>query len=189
MTRTAARRPFHRSGLGVLTSLLAVGLLAAGCTSGVEDPVADPTAPSSASDAGGASGASDDGGDGTVVLAPSDGGGTGQATVEVSSDPYPVTPAPEGFEPPAACTGEGAYLTEVGSPSTPDLPERGGESLSIEAVSIDGEKAVLSATVDGGTREIESAAIGETVSIEDQWTISVTSVCGDTDQVEFDLID
>ncbi|UVY84228.1 hypothetical protein NLU66_01130 [Brachybacterium sp. NBEC-018] len=189
MTRTAARRPFHRSGLGVLTSLLAVGLLAAGCTSGVEDPVADPTAPSSASDAGGASGASDDGGDGTVVLAPSDGGGTGQATVEVSSDPYPVTPAPEGFEPPAACTGEGAYLTEEGSPSTPDLPERGGESLSIEAVSIDGEKAVLSATVDGGTRGIEPAAIGETVSIEDQWTISVTSVCGDTDQVEFDLID
>ncbi|GAA1323779.1 MULTISPECIES: hypothetical protein [Brachybacterium] len=183
MTRTAARRPFHRSGLGVLTSVLAVGLIAAGCTSGVEDPVAS----SSASDAGGVSGASDGGG-GTVVLEPSD-GGTGQATVEVSSDPYPVTPAPEGFEPPAACTGEGAYLTEVGSPSTPDLPERGGESLSIEATSIDGDKAVLSATVDGGTRAIEPAAIGETVSIEDQWTISVTSVCGDTDQVEFDLID
>lgn len=183
MTRTAARRPFHRSGLGVLTSVLAVGLIAAGCTSGVEDPVADPTASSSASDAGGAS----DGG-GTVVLEPSD-GGTGQATVEVASDPYPVTPAPEGFEPPAACTGEGAYLTEVGSPSTPDLPERGGESLSIEATAIDGDKAVLSATVDGGTRAIEPAAIGETVSIEDQWTISVTSVCGDTDQVEFDLID
>lgn len=183
MTRTAARRPFHRSGLGVLTSVLAVGLIAAGCTSGVEDPVADPTASSSASDAGGAS----DGG-GTVVLEPSD-GGTGQATVEVASDPYPVTPAPEGFEPPAACTGEGAYLTEVGSPSTPDLPERGGESLSIEATSIDGDKAVLSATVDGSSRAIEPAAIGETVSIEDQWTISVTSICGDTDQVEFDLID
>lgn len=188
MTRTAARRPFHRSGLGVLTSVLAVGLIAAGCTSGVEDPVADPTASSSACEAGGASGASD-GGDGTVVLAPSDGGGTGQATVEVASDPYPVTPAPEGFEPPAACTGEGAYLTEVGSPSTPDLPERGGESLSIEATSIDGDRAVLSATVDGSSRAIEPAAIGETVSIEDQWTISVTSICGDTDQVEFDLID
>ena len=183
MTRTAARRPFHRSGLGALTSLLAVGLIAASCTSGVEDPVADPTASSSASDAGGAS----DGG-GTVVLEPSD-GGTGQATVEVASDPYPVTPAPEGFEPPAACTGEGAYLTEVGSPSTPDLPERGGESLSIEATSIDGDKAVLSATVAGSSRAIEPAAIGETVSIEDQWTISVTSICGDTDQVEFDLID
>lgn len=183
MTRTAARRPFHRSGLGVLTSVLAVGLIAAGCTSGVEDPVADPTASSSASDAGGAS----DGG-GTVVLEPSD-GGTGQATVEVASAPYPVTPAPEGFEPPAACTGEGAYLTEVGSPSTPDLPERGGESLSIEATSIDGDKAVLSATVDGSSRAIEPAGIGETVSIEDQWTISVTSICGDTDQVEFDLID
>lgn len=160
-------------------ALLAVTLLAAGC--GGEDPAPDPGATSAASDAGGAS---DGGGDPGA----SDGGGATVATVP--EDTYPVTPAPEDFEAPAPCTGEGAYVAEVGSgPSTPEMPERAGQSLTIEAAGVEGDHAQLTAAIgDGDPRPVEDATIGETVGI-DLWTISITSVCADEGQVEYDLID
>src|SRR5699024_3024221 len=102
---------------------------------------------------------------------------------------YPVTPAPEGFTPPEPCSGEGAYFAEVGGTATPELPERVGEALTITAEGIEGADAQLTATLgDGSTRPIEDITLGETATI-DLWTISVTSVCEDTQQVEFDLID
>ena len=41
---------------------------------------------------------------------------------------------------------------------------------------------------DSPARDIEPITLGETVTL-DLWTLSVTSVCAETDQVEFDLID
>ena len=188
MTRTPASRPRPAGTLPRALALLgAVAVLAAGGSGGD----ADPAAGSAASDGGGttaASGASDGG---TVVVEPSDGGADeGLPSVAVGGDPIAVTPAPEGFSPPAPCPGDGMSLGVVGSAAEPALPERGGESLAVTATAIDGEKAVLTASVgDGAPQEIAPAAIGGTVSIEDQWTLSVTSVCADTHQVEFDLID
>ncbi|GAA4529363.1 hypothetical protein GCM10023160_28420 [Brachybacterium paraconglomeratum] len=164
-------------------ALFAVTLLAAGCgesSPGPEQPSASSSDTSASSDGGGAeAGGSDAGG-------ASDGGG--QTAAGVPQDPYPVTPAPEGFAPPEACSGEGAYFGKVGSTATPELPERAGETLTIDVVGIEGEDAQLTATLgDGSAREVEAVTLGETVTI-DLWTISVTSVCGDTQQVEFDLI-
>lgn len=179
-------------------ALFAVALLAAGC--GESTPGPDPSPPASAtSDDGGASdggGASDAGGssdaggaaegDDAAGGSASDGGG--QTAAGVPQDPYPVAPVPDGFVPPEACSGEGAYFGEVGSTATPELPERAGETLSIDVVGIEGEDALLTATIgEGSAREVEAITLGETATI-DLWTISVTSVCGDTQQVEFDLI-
>ncbi|MGO1391347.1 hypothetical protein CIK81_16510 [Brachybacterium sp. JB7] len=175
------RRPLPVRLVG---ALFAVTLLAAGCSAG-SDPAAEDS-----SAASGESATSDDGGDGesdgTVVADTSDGGGQTAASMPV--EPIAVTPAPDGFEPPAACSGEGAYFAEVGESSTPDLPERDGETLTIEATGISGENAQLTASLGGGeARPLEDITLGETAAIE-QWTISVTSVCEKTDQVEFDLI-
>lgn len=179
--RTARPRPSRSALAG---ALLAVALLAAGC-GGADDPAPAGGATSSAvSDGGGASdgGAVPDGG-GT-----SDGGG-GQSAAPLPVEPYPVTPAPEGFTPPDACSGEGAYFVEVGGAATPALPERADESLTIALSGIDGADAQLTATIgDGEPRPIEDITLGETVTI-DLWTLSVTSVCDATQQVEFDLID
>lgn len=173
-------------------ALFAVTLLAAGCGESTPGPEQSPPA-SVTSDDGGASG---DGGTSDAGGASEEGGASdsgasddgGQTAAEVPQDSYPVTPAPDGFVPPESCSGEGAYFGEVGSTATPELPERAGETLSIDVVGIEGEDALLTATVgDGSPREVEAVTLGETVTI-DLWTISVTSVCGDTQQVEFDLI-
>ncbi|MGP9581182.1 hypothetical protein [Brachybacterium sp. AOP35-5H-19] len=159
-------------------ALFAVTLLAAGC--GASAPEPERPLPASATSAASDGGGTSDGG------GASDGGG--QTAAEVPLEPYPVTPAPEGFVPPEACSGEGAYLGKVGSTATPELPERAGETLAIDVVGIEGEDAQLTATVgEGSPREVEAVTLGESVTI-DLWTISVTSVCGDTQQVEFDLI-
>lgn len=173
IARTARVRP---SAARLAGALLALTLLASGCGDSAPEP--DGTAPSAPASDG--SGASDAGG-------ASDGGG--QTAAGIPQDPYPVAPAPEGFEAPDPCSGEGAYFAEVGGAATPDLPERAGEALTIELAGIEGEDAQLTATIgDSSPRPIEDITLGETVTI-DLWTISVTSVCGDTEQVEFDLID
>lgn len=165
-------RPARLAGV-----LLAAALLASAC-GGEPEPDSSP-APSSQAPA-----VSDGGGEDAA----SDGGGASVAVVP--QDPYEVTPAPDGFEAPAPCTGEGAHLVELGSgPSDPALPARAGESLTIELTGIEGDHAQLTAAIgDGEPRPVRDATIGETVAL-DLWTISVTSVCADTGQVEFDLID
>ncbi|MGO1685345.1 MAG: hypothetical protein ACTHYR_10240 [Brachybacterium sp.] len=173
LARTARPRP---STAGFAGALLALTLLAAGC--GDSDPAPEGTSSSPA--------ASDDGGASDAGGA-SDGGG--QTAAGVPQDAYPATPAPEDFEAPDACSGEGAYFADVGGTATPELPERAGETLTIEVAGIEGEDAQLTATLgDGSPREVEPLTLGETATI-DLWTISVTSVCGDSQQVEFDLID
>lgn len=175
LARTARPRP---SAARLAGALLALTLLAAGCGGG--DPAPEPeetTASPAASDDGGAS---DAGG-------ASDGGG--RTAAGVPQDAYPATKAPDEFEAPEACSGEGAYFAEVGGTATPELPERAGEALTIGVAGIEGENAQLTATLGGGSpREIEAMTLGDTATI-DLWTISVTSVCGDSQQVEFDLID
>ena len=173
VSRTARPRP---SAARLAGALLAMSLLAAGC-GGQEPALEQATSAPAASDAGGES---DAGG-------ASDGGG--QSVAGVPQDPYPATPAPDDFEVPDPCSGEGAYGAKVGETAAPDLPERAGETLTIEVTGIDGADAELSATLgDGSPREVEALTLGETATI-DLWTISVTSVCGDSQQVEFDLID
>lgn len=177
--RTVAVRP---AAMRLVGALFALTLLAAGCGESAPNPEQTTSGPAASDDGGApeADGTSDGGG-------ASDGGG--QSVAGVPQDPYPATPAPEGFEAPAACSGEGAYFAEVGGTATPELPERAGETLTIEAAGIEGEDAQLTATIgDGSTREVEPMTLGETATI-DLWTISVTSVCGDSQQVEFDLID
>ena len=164
----------HRATLfGRCAAALAVGsLLLAGCGQGGDPAPEEEISQTGASDGGGE---------------PSDGGGATAAAVPV--DPYPVTPAPDDFEAPGACTGEGAHLAEVGSGGAePGLPERAGESLTIEVTAIEGDHAQLTAAIGSADpRPIEDITVGESVTI-DLWTISLTSVCGDLDQVEFDLI-
>ena len=177
----------HRPSRGRLAgALFAIAVLAAGCSdAGDSDQGAAPAA----SEAGGSSesGTSDGGGEDAVVTGSSDGGGKSSATVP--QEPFAVTPAPDGFEPPDPCSGEGAYFAEVGGgAASPDLPERDGETLAIEATGIEGDTAQLTATLgEGKPRPIEDITLGETATLEG-WTISVTSVCQETDQVEFDLI-
>ena len=171
--RTAPVRP---SAARLAGALLALTLLAAGCGESAPEPEHPSESPTTAT----SDGASDEGG-------ASDGGG--QTAAAVPQEAYPATPAPEGFTPPSSCSGEGAYFAEVGGTATPELPERAGETLTITAEGIEGEDAQLTATLgDGSTRPIEDLTLGETATI-DLWTISVTSVCEDTQQVEFDLID
>lgn len=190
---TAHRPSRARAVLGTVASMLAVAALAAGCTGGSSSPEESSPAASesaaseaTASDSGGtAAGGSEGAADGGAGA--SDGGAA--TAVAVPQDPYPVTPAPEGFVPPEPCTGEGAYFTEVGTSATPDLPERAGESLTVDLVSIEGDQAQLRATIgDSPARDIEPMTLGEIVTL-DLWTLSVTSVCEGTQQVEFDLID
>lgn len=179
----------HRPGRARLAgALLALSLLAVGCSGG-EDPAAeDAPASSSASDAGGQAPAVSDGGSGEAVVTGS-AEGEGQSSAAVAPEPIAATPAPEGFEPPAACSGEGAYLATVGGAAGPDLPERDGETLLLEAAGISGDDAQLTASVgEGPPVPIEDLSLGDTATIE-HWTISVTSVCSETDQIEFDLID
>ncbi|ASK66072.1 hypothetical protein CFK39_09885 [Brachybacterium avium] len=166
--------PVRPSAARLAGALLALMLVAAGCGESAPGPEQPPSSPA-ASDAGGSEpGASDDG---------------GQTAAAVPQEKYSVTPAPEGFTPPEPCSGEGAYFAEVGGTATPELPERAGETLTITAEGIDGADAQLTATIgDGSSRPIQDITLGESVTI-DLWTISVTSVCEDTQQVEFDLID
>ncbi|ACU84241.1 hypothetical protein Bfae_03660 [Brachybacterium faecium DSM 4810] len=171
---SARPRPVRPAVARVAGALLAVSLLATGCSE--SDPAPEESSAPAASDGG----ASEDGG-------ASDAGGSSSAGVP--QDPYPATPAPEGFEVPDPCSGEGAYFVDVGGTASPELPERAGESLTIEAVGIEGEDAQLTATLgDGSARPIEGLTLGETATV-DLWTISVTSVCEDSQQIEFDLID
>jgi hypothetical protein len=167
-----SRRPLPRPAL----TALAVCLLAAGCSGSPapeESGSAAPTSEAGASDTGGAP--SDDGGAATAAAVP--------------QEAWEVTPAPEGFTPPDPCTGEGAYYAEIGGETTPELPERGGESIAVAVEGIDGDTASLTASVgDSPEREVEPITLGETVTV-DLWTLSVTSVCADTERVEFDLID
>ncbi|MGP9538253.1 hypothetical protein ACT3SP_09580 [Brachybacterium sp. AOP43-C2-M15] len=171
-------------------ALLALSLLAAGC--GESDPAPEESAAApAASDEGGAEddGASDSGASDSGASDDDASDGGGRSAAGVPRDPYPVTPAPDDFEAPEPCSGEGAYYAKLGETASPDLPERAGESLSVELTGIEGDHAQLSATIgDGSARPVEDMTLGETATI-DLWTISVTSVCADTDQVEFDLID
>ena len=181
----------HRATLfGRCAAALAVGsLLLTGCGQGGDPAPEEEISQTGASDEGGADSSAGDGSDGASDSGgePSDGGGATAAAVPV--DPYPVTPAPDDFEAPGACTGEGAHLAEVGSGGAePGLPERAGESLTIEVTAIEGDHAQLTAAIGSADpRPIEDITVGESVTI-DLWTISLTSVCGDLDQVEFDLI-
>lgn len=176
--RTTAVRP---SLVRIVGALFALSLLA-GCGETAPEAEETTSAPA-ASDAGGTAAgedASDAGG-------ASDGGG--RTAAAVPQEPYTVTPAPDGFTPPSPCSGEGAYFAKVGESVTPDLPERAGETLTITLSEIEGEDAHLTATLGDGTeRPIEGMTLGESATV-DLWTISVTSVCEDTQQVEFDLID
>lgn len=173
---SALTAPVRPSAARLAGALLALSLLAVGCTESTPEPTAEPSSP-----------AVSDGGGAEEPSSASDGGG--QTAAAVPQEAYPVTPAPEGFTPASPCTGEGAYLAEVGGTASPELPERAGESLSIAAEGIDGADAQLTATLgDGSSRPIEDITLGETATI-DLWTISVTSVCEDTQQIEFDLID
>lgn len=181
--RTRPSRPARARLAG---ALLALTLLAAGC-GGDQDPEPSPDGASEASDAGGSS---DDGGAsdaGASDAGASDGGG--RTAAAVPADPYPVTPVPEGFEAPAVCNGEGTHLAEVDAgPAQPELPERAGESLTIELTGIEDDHAQLTASIGAGEpRPIQDATIGESVTL-DLWTISITSICSDDEQVEFDLI-
>lgn len=161
-------------------ALLTLTLLATGCGGERE---ASPDGAPEASDAGGAS---DQGGSTEDGETSDDGGRTAAA---VPADPYSVTPAPKEFEAPAPCSGEGAHEVEAGGdPAQPELPERASETLTIELTGIEDDHAQLTAAI--GSREerpIEDATIGESVTI-DLWTISITSVCSDLDQVKFDLV-
>ena len=178
-SRPSVRIPVHvtarsRTSLPRLAvSALAACLFVAGCSG---SPAPEESG-SATSDGGGVSDAGE----------ASDGGAATAAAVP--QDPWEVTPAPEGFTPPDPCTGEGAYYAEIGGEATPELPERGGESLAVTVEEIDGETAALTAAVgDSPAREVEAITLGETVTV-DLWTLSVTSVCADTERVEFDLID
>lgn len=189
-TNAATRRPTRARLAG---ALFAIAVLAAGCGDAGDLDQGETSAAPGASDAGtsDAGGASDGGGasddEGVVVTGSSDGGG--KTSAAVPQEPFPVTPAPDGFVPPDPCSGEGAYFVEVdGGSASPDLPTRGGETLSIEATGISGDSAQLTATLgEGKPRPIEDISLGETATLEG-WTISVTSVCTDADQIEFDLI-
>lgn len=181
-----ATTSLRRSRSARAAAVLAAVLLVAGCSGSPEED-SSPSEQGQAAEAPAASDGGGTGGDSGADDAASDGGG--QTAAAVPQESYEVTPAPEGFVPPEPCTGEGAYYAVQGEAATPDLPERGGESLTVSLEDIDGDSARLQARVgDGPVREIGPITLGETVGV-DLWTLSVTSVCADTDQVEFDLID
>ncbi|MFE5777485.1 hypothetical protein [Brachybacterium sp. NPDC056505] len=174
----AARRP-----VSLACALGAVLVLAAGCSGG--DGASDGADSGAAqSDGGGSSeatgaGASDGG-------ASSDGGGsTGDSSA--SAEPIAVTPPEQKPELTDACTGEGAFLVKGEKPNDPALPKRDDLTLKVSLEDLtDDDGADLVADIDGTQRPIETAHVGDTISV-DQWTLSVTSVCKDS--VEFDLID
>lgn len=173
------RRPRRASTPARLAALmLTAGLLAAGCSGETE------TAPEPSADGPVAS----DGGDDTTVES-SDGGGKSVAEVPAEDEPIEVTPAPSDFSlPGGSCTGEGMHLVEPDGEATPALEERDGVTLSIGVESIEKDSVELTATMDDGQpRPIEAAKVGDTIQI-DLWTLSVTSICQDLDQVEFDVI-
>lgn len=81
------------------------------------------------------------------------------------------------------------HLAEVGANAKPALPTRADESLIISVSSLTKDTTVLTAQVGGGDpRPTQPLHLGDTVQI-DLWTISVTSICPDQKQVEFDVID
>ncbi len=171
MLRPARHRTISTTTTTAAATLAALALLA-GCSSA--DP--SPAAPS-ANDAP-ASAPSDAGGD----SAPSD--------APESSEPatITVTAPPTGFTPPAdTCNGEGMHLATKNAPLNPALPDRGG-SADVRLGTIDGKTATLVVTsADGRTLSTDPAQVGDSIGIE-KWTVSITSICADTQQVEFDLI-
>lgn len=176
----AARRP-----VSLACALGAVLVLAAGCSGG--DGASEGADSGAAqSDGGGSSGASDagasDGG------ASSDGGSSGSTgDSSASAEPIAVTPPAQKPELTDACTGEGAFLVKGEKPNDPALPQRDDLTLKVSLEDLtDDDGADLVADIDGTQRPIETAHVGDTISV-DQWTLSVTSVCKDS--VEFDLID
>ena len=182
MAVTVARRP--RSAR--LVAVLAAVLLAAGCSGSPEEEGSSPAAQGTTAEEPAASDGDDSAGDDSAGGASDEGGKTAAV---VPQESYEVTPAPEGFVPPEPCTGEGAFYAELGGEANPGLPERGGEPLTVSLESIEGDSAQLMAQVgDSPAREIGPITLGETVAV-DLWTLSVTSVCADSEQVEFDLID
>lgn len=162
----------------MLGAAAVVILLASGCGGGgqgEDDEASQQT--SAASDAGGgseATGSSDGGGQG-----PSDGGSAGDEALA-------VTPPAQEPELTDACTGEGAYLASKDTKVDPSVPERDGLTLDVRAKGIEKDGADLVADIDGTRTPIETAHVGDTVTV-DQWTLSITSVCAD--RVEFDVID
>jgi hypothetical protein len=168
--RSPARRP-----LSLACVLGAVLVLAAGC-GGADEA-------SEGADSGAAQSQSDGGGSSS-----SDGGSEGTADdSSPSAEPIAVTPPEQEPELTDACTGEGAFLVTGEKPNDPKLPERDGLTLKVSLDDLtDDDGADLVADIDGTQRPIETAHVGDTVSV-DQWTLSVTSVCEDS--VEFDLID
>ena len=118
----------HRATLfGRCAAALAVGsLLLAGCGQGGDPAPEEEISQTGASDEGGADSSAGDGSDGASDSGgePSDGGGATAAAVPV--DPYPVTPAPDDFEAPGACTGEGADLRPLCKELNAALDGRGG---------------------------------------------------------------
>lgn len=177
MTAAPLRPARGSRSLRLAALVLSAGLLAAGC-SGAEEEAPETAAPAPA--------ASDDGG---APQEPSDGGASA-APVPAAEEPIAVTPAPADFSPPSgSCTGEGMHLVEPGKDARPALPERDGITLSIGLESMEKDTVELTATLGNGKpHPIEPAQVGDTFQI-DLWTLSVTSICPKTDQVEFDVID
>lgn len=184
----AVRRPARTRR--ALVGLAALTLLAAGCGGAAEEGgegSAAATSTSAPSDGGGSgSAASDDGG----ATAGDKATAEESASAEAPAEAIEVTPAPEGFAPPEPCTGEGAHAARLDEgPADPALPERAGETVTVTVTGVDGDHAELEAAIgEAEPRPLGPITLGETATLN-LWTISVTSVCEDTGQVEFDLID
>lgn len=185
MQRIRPRLAATRRPLALACALGAVLVLAAGCGGGDDD---SDSASSDASSSGAEQ--SDSGGASAEETSASDGGSDGAGTDADSSssvEPIAVTPPEQEPELTDACTGEGAFLVKGEKPNDPTLPERDGLTLEVSLEDLtDDDGADLVADIDGTQRPIETAHVGDTISV-DQWTLSVTSVCEDA--VEFDLID
>ncbi|MCG7309489.1 hypothetical protein [Brachybacterium sp. ACRRE] len=179
----AARRP-----VSVACALGAVLVLAAGCGGG-DGASEGADSRAAQSDGGGSSEASGAGASdgGAASDGGSDGSGGSSGGSSASAEPIAVTPPEQKPELTDACTGEGAFLVNDEKPNDPALPKRDDLTLKVSLEDLtDDDGADLVADIDGTERPIETAHVGDTISV-DQWTLSVTSVCKDS--VEFDLID
>lgn len=181
MQRIRPRPAAVRRHLSLACALGATLVLAAGCGGG------DDAAGGAGSDSASSGAAqSDDGGASGGGSSASDGGAAG-AESSSSAEPIAVTPPEQKPELTDACTGEGAFLVKGEKPNDPALPKRDDLTLEVSLEDLtDDDGADLVADIDGTKRPIETAHVGDTISV-DQWTLSVTSVCKDS--VEFDLID
>ncbi|UEJ81718.1 hypothetical protein Bra3105_12805 [Brachybacterium halotolerans subsp. kimchii] len=180
----AARRP-----VSVACALGAVLVLAAGCGGGDGADSGAAQTGTTQSDGGGSAAASGAGAsDGSSASdGGSDGSGGSSGDSSTSAEPIAVTPPEQKPELTDACTGEGAFLVKGEKPNDPALPKRDDLTLKVSLEDVtDDDGADLVADIDGTQRPIETAHVGDTISV-DQWTLSVTSVCKDS--VEFDLID